>query len=1714
MKKIIITVVILVIFCVSFYSFFTSSILKEKLANFIVQKISTKDKEISFKSIEINLPNQIIIKDFNIKHNEKLLLEAKKIILFFNLKDLFLRQNYISKIKFIDPNLFLSRTKNGNWDLPKFTTKVKEKKNTIAIFIQNGQIYLDDKYKEIKSSLQNIFGYFKIKENGTSQINLFASSSKENVNIFGDFNFKNLWYDLTLKTENFNLKDFSNYINIKDYKFKGGKISGEFKFKNYNFKTRNVLRNIEYVCKGNILECKIQPLQIKLPITTITGDFYVTKDLIKTKQLFFQIENSEIIISGNYKKENADFTLTSSKFNLNTLGFSNVAKNFVPSGYAKFKILCLGKLNNLKIAGNISLEKGEIANLPVDNLIMQFNYLDKNLVINEFKTNLSRGKLIGNGKILLTENPKYDINLKLENLDLKTSFVNYNISNISGKINLTSKINGTLNKMYFENLIKVENLNINNCQFPILNGFVVYNNYNLRTIFKTNDDNMNFDLNLYNFYLTKKEKNNFCEIKSSLDIKEMLLQDFIKIFALKLKKQRGNVKTRIEISGKFNKPQLRGLVFVSNNEFLKGGFSLQGEILDKKTKVNIETTNAFIHNEIPINLSTEILITKKNFEINYLNLNNNFVGKLKISDNKYLAGKLMLKSKTEDLLNILGPKFVNFSKRVNFVSISKSDAQGELNFSGTINAPVLLLDIKISDAPLVYFKCEYKNKVFNLSVIIEQQEGKFISILKIHNIIEGEIIVQNFIFGNQTIDTHLYFTINKKDGIDGKIYGEKLLVNKTFFTPLEGTFFYNNKELTYKFNLNKNYILNGKINFLQKPITESIIIIKNEKSSFLMSLFHINLKENFGLLNGEIKITGNLFEPLIDGNIKLQSQKWYDFANIKFCNASKNKILLKEIFLIKNDGIGILNGEIILGDKIKISLNTKLNEYPVYENLVTTTGKIEANFNKKEASHQIFYFSEKLELSKLSSLIRFEKCKLSFAIRDEKVNFIFNNDYSYAYLKGIEFVTKEVLLSSSLDKNKEIITKAVINDLLVNDQKFGMTKFVNKYKDNTITFYPVEQNIGESQITGSLKINNHKKFTSVIFNNLNFQKENITLLSLNGYFSKKEYSNLKITVNNINSNIFSGYLNSRYIISGLASFNITLLGYYPNISGETFLKIENGEICKVKFDVLKGNIILKNGVFTLNNFRVIKTNKYIIKLSGIIPLSFSNQEVDITAFVDNGTMDVFGLMFNQIESTEGIGNAIIHIKGPWNDINLSGKLNISNGIINSKIYAKKFTNIYTSIIVERNKVYINKLEGNIGEGKIWVLRNKDNNPNIILKGLSIDAINISLLTDNRYGIKLNIPGFIKQYKGFLILKSGYDTGNFILYGGKKNEPFTICGSKNSILVKGTIELNNVNFTYPPEKEKKSSQKQNGFLDRCDFDIKLIGKKCVWYRITKGLFSLNTEVKGGIDIIEKQGDVKIGGEIETEKGWSECFNHSFKITEGKIKFLYVGGKIIPIINICAETYLKEEEYEGTIYLIIKELELEKIQLATEKLETGKTYIELKSDPPLDTRDSDKNKIMILSLLTSGRILWVDKWVDAEFDEKLQEIENKTKDTLAIVSKRLLDEKLTVVFETGIKELVKLDFFKIKSGIVTNIIRKNEVPLLKDTEVITGKYIGNWYLKYKAKLIEKEIIEKLGLEQEIELEYPLTRKLLLKGVLTTTLGEEEKIYGLGFAYRERF
>lgn len=1009
-------------------------------------------------------------------------------------------------------------------------------------------------------------------------------------------------------------------------------------------------------------------------------------------------------------------------------------------------------------------------------------------------------------------------------------------------------------------------------------------------------------------------------------------------------------------------------------------------------------------------------------------------------------------------------------------------------------------------------------------------------------IISKKIPLHNF---SKEIIGIMNFNGNVKNSFDnpeisGNLFGKKIEISSeiidSFYTKLEykknnisfhsGRFLFEHQPIIFSgnLNINSNILSNSKINF-----------------KFTADKFQFPMKNIKPIGNIEITTKGNLKNPIIEGNISDANlvSKIFNFNNfdgkISYFN---DKILFD--FYNKDNSITFSGTGKSIFNLPKINL--KFESKNLLANKIFKKNSKWIDYFRPQISSE---FDVKIDSGKVfcNGFLGFQKSKknqingkisirgnfpLFKSPKKNQINIfsdslkIKNRNYKFDFLASTKMDTI-------------FVEKFIIDEKNILDRKFLVSKLDEKLNFNgeiCLSDYPIdkilnliflEQNTKNIQgnIDGRIKFLNDKnkflsgnfQFKNIVSKNLKPVNADVSFYLTDSTFNLSEIKIFKNLQNSSKKEILKGsgkinlrknnsfefmangknidFKNDIYKGNFAGKFNYEICGYGSpkNPQIDCMISSKNGKLYKTNFDSLHLEFSQTDEIFHLKKFDIFKQNEYKLSSSGdygynFFQKKFSEKPTKITFTANGDFLSVIGNYILEIKKSSSEGNLkLVLVTENKKPVWKFGNLEIKNGELEIKNQPEKFQDINILAKISDNQIRIGNCSTKIGKGRIFITNIFENESENIKIG-ELDIGTIQATTDEK-GVSFHIPNYMPERA----------LGNFI-FTGFEDDYFRIFNDAGNWKLAGKILASNGKILFPPKKSKKKTI--FNIFPQFLYNIDLVFHKNVWYvtnpfhiRIKNyDSITFRSDYKSDklnifLNLNSEKGDIRLSGNIfrveyiNLEKSVADKFP---KVDAKFYKKTADGSKIYLEITSVAEDEIMSENIQQTKY--------------------GNFRISLHSNNP-----NDATLLSIMSKLQYGKNI-----------EELSEEERKNlyrDEAIKIAGDQLenvLFESVITPIESTIQQIFGLDFFRLKTGVMENILEHGisifsqdenlEVEsetqpykiselskeiILENLSVAMGKYVTeNWYINYEAAIQKELTIEQetqIGIEHEISFQYDL-------------------------------
>ncbi len=1124
-----------------------------------------------------------------------------------------------------------------------------------------------------------------------------------------------------------------------------------------------------------------------------------------------------------------------------------------------------------------------------------------------------------------------------------------------------------------------------------------------------------------------------------------------------------------------------GTILLNQRKIGKTGFNINGQFSISDGAFKVVKRNLFFDN---INVNAKI----ENWNCLVSNSGLLFNG-----SPVELSGKIsnILDPKLDLLLESSGFDLAAFSEMIapNTALNINGLSSIRLNVSNTLDNPTLTGELK---SPIfVINKNNFQNTFAKISF-----SDSVLDINSLKSTIEDIDLITSINVDFRKEIPGIQFKVNSNGEVFKNLF-------KTPFHSLDNSF--SSMNIYGKGNLNN---FSGKVNLqletFSEPDTTFKLIGNFEYAQKKLGINILSLSHLFDA-NGEVDFSANKISLMT--NLNGLHNLFYDFSET-------NKV--KNIFDFKESMLRI-NGT---ADNLKIDGNFLWNRENIdAERSAELSLVLDSEDNVRKIRGVIMIHSDNyrffcdLDLLKYADVLEIN----SFKIKDILT---INGRF---FLKQNKMIEANILFSDTpltdfarlIFRNSKSINKGSLNGSL---NIYGAFKRPNLFCSLDISGLEIN-NIGTYEGTTTFALN-EQCFT---LDQFTFKRNKEIIFDLGGNYTLDSGDlNFDFDANDIDLNAtLITFFDKDGLLTGMGTGKVQLRGtsklprFYGNFS------IEQGKLSRFSFDKLTfsfGNLDSEpdslqtaedfskheKGIW-LETISFIRDNAYQIQGQGFIPLS----KMDLMDVKLTGEGDIFAMLPELtpfFKETDSKGNWSLRLKGnPANIIVTDGEIEVADGYMRLGAVVPEIKNIVMKAKLEQDGfLNVEYISGKVKRKDFDIsnFRSLANSTNeklqpFLIQGMGLD-LGIFILETTEKGIPINIPGFMEKK----------ELGYYHFSGLKDNEKFYLAGPFEKPYVRGKLNLQNVNFTYPFIKGKKSQEKKSypvvEVLRSVEWDVNAITGKDMHYQrqIPSGLDNvyldliLDTGV-GGLSFngIINDETFSVSGFLESSRGNVEYINLDFQILKAGIEFdmdvtknsdIESKKKLLPIIFGEARTTVTDSTgFPYYIYLTL--LTTDPVTGYTQKRgRFGEVSFQLTSE---STALGD----------SEGEIL-------ASLGYSPENLRGMATDLIGISADNLVFRPLFRPFERQLEQTLGLDMVRFSSRFTRNLIEMNvreernylidsKLFLLRSTKLMIGKYLADQiFLMYSGQLEAgmdyRYQHEGFGLSHKVGLEYRINPSLLLQ------------------------
>jgi hypothetical protein len=597
-------------------------------------------------------------------------------------------------------------------------------------------------------------------------------------------------------------------------------------------------------------------------------------------------------------------------------------------------------------------------------------------------------------------------------------------------------------------------------------------------------------------------------------------------------------------------------------------------------------------------------------------------------------------------------------------------------------------------------------------------------------------------------------------------------------------------------------------------------------------------------------------------------------------------------------------------------------------------------------------------------------------------------------------------------------------------------------------------------------------------------------------------------------------LNKPELLEGKGVADLRVQGKLRNPQFSGNLDLKNGKLGIFQFDrifldigedqagdssraLLSPGSLEPNGI-NLKQAVITRSGQFQMQAMGRIPFA-TDQALNISIKGKGNILSILPELTPFFKETSSDGQWLFSLNGRPNNLAISaGKIVLRDGYLRLGDVAPEIKNIALEMELEQDGfLNVKVISGKI-KGKQFAFKNarsiSTTEQTLAPFELPELGLNLGIFTfeTSEKGISLHIPGLME--KG--------EFGQFVFSGKNSAEQFYFAGPLEKPVVRGNIELDNVNFTFPfitrnlPDTNRSLVVE---VLKMLEWDIAARAGKDLHYQrqIASGVDNVYVDVivDGGVGGLQFSGVLEnntfgVVGRLESSRGNVEYLDLDFQVQKAGVEFDMNSSRnsgvefdkttLLPIIYGEARTTVTDST-GFPYYINLTLLTLDKTSGQTLKRgRLGEMVFQLSTDNP-NLGDTESELLASLGYSTEN-------------------LPKMASEIIGISTDNLVFRPLFRPFERQLERTLRLDMVRFSSRFTRNLIEMNlrdernflidsKLFLLRSTKLMVGKYIADKFFFLYTGQLEAGIDyryqhEGFGFRHTLGLEYRVSPSLLLQ------------------------
>lgn len=349
--------------------------------------------------------------------------------------------------------------------------------------------------------------------------------------------------------------------------------------------------------------------------------------------------------------------------------------------------------------------------------------------------------------------------------------------------------------------------------------------------------------------------------------------------------------------------------------------------------------------------------------------------------------------------------------------------------------------------------------------------------------------------------------------------------------------------------------------------------------------------------------------------------------------------------------------------------------------------------------------------------------------------------------------------------------------------------------------------------------------------------------------------------------------------TGLLDITGRIKGQVKILNADLKIAVTEGSLNGYPLKSFGGTLLLKEGVRLNLDQSLVLLDGNRIDVSGFIPLTDLDQEIDLKIDMPKGNLAVLPFLVPEVIKAGGQGDARLELTGSLKKPQLAGKINLVDGFIEST-EIDLVEDITGSILIDQGRIVIDDLWAKYGPGQVEL------------------AGEISL--DGLWPKEFDLTGKVKDFY--------LNHGSVSAMG---DGDVQITGELLTPEIRGSLVIHDTTVKVLPTFDWPGSDEPSAFAPTFYLElfpgdnVRVIGDSPLNMNVTI-LKNINDKLDetASMLVIDTTGEeLIITGDLSSRSGTFNIYNSNFRITRASASFVEF-NKTIPILNIHAQTVIDD------------------------------------------------------------------------------------------------------------------------------------------------------------------------------------------------------------------